>query len=343
MTESRNQITDFDPVENADIADDDLLYLRDRSDTTDGAEGTDKQGSLQDLRNNTDQRVDTPADLRGIVGNDRSIASLIDGGSGGFFRYDESSTATDDGETVIKPDAIASADPGRWLAYFPRVGSQSEHDSPSGVSKLATLERLEAARGRGGSQIPTNADRIAQTATDLRALDPTNFDSGTTVNLLGNSIKGDGEGGFLYWDESSTATDNGYSVFKPDSLASGDPGRWVLALGVEKTTRTLNGDFDAGMQVILTRDRAGRINISSDGEISHSNVEAPSTTSGLIPSRFRPADFANNVYAFTPGRVCRVAISSDGTLTLDYLDWTGTRQSNTDSNGTFSISYTVTP
>lgn len=303
MAESRNQITDLPSVADFDLADDDRILIRDRSDTTDGAEGTDKQGSLQDLRNNTDQRVDTPADLRGIVGNDRSIASLIDGGSGGFFRYDTSSTATDDGETVIKPDAIASADPGRWLAYFPRVG-------------------------KGAGQLSTNADRNVTDVTELRSIDPSteSLDANTAVNLLGYTDPGDGGGGTLYWDASSTETDNGGTIFKPDSLGVSDPGRWKRpdtgVIHIKEFGAAVDGTTDDSSFIktalSFLNDRGGGVldlgvgSVSSSGNVIPNELFSNITIKGRGPGKttLRHEDSSGALLFFNGSADSAVSVTS---------------------------------
>lgn len=42
-------------------------------------------------------------------------ASVQGDNGGGWFWYDATSTATDDGVDVVKPDSVDAADPGRWL------------------------------------------------------------------------------------------------------------------------------------------------------------------------------------------------------------------------------------
>lgn len=42
-------------------------------------------------------------------------AAVSGDNGGGWFVYDATSTATDDGVDVVKPDSVDAADPGRWL------------------------------------------------------------------------------------------------------------------------------------------------------------------------------------------------------------------------------------
>jgi hypothetical protein len=45
--------------------------------------------------------------------------TIIGDNLGGFFYWSPSSTATDDGRTVLKPTSVATASGGRWLRYYP--------------------------------------------------------------------------------------------------------------------------------------------------------------------------------------------------------------------------------
>jgi len=45
--------------------------------------------------------------------------TAINDGLGGFFYWSTTSTATDDGRTVLKPSVVPSAQPGRWLRWYP--------------------------------------------------------------------------------------------------------------------------------------------------------------------------------------------------------------------------------
>ncbi len=49
---------------------------------------------------------------------------LVNDGNGGIFYWSATSTATDDGSTVIKPNAILTANPGRYLRQANLFGSQ---------------------------------------------------------------------------------------------------------------------------------------------------------------------------------------------------------------------------
>lgn len=62
----------------------------------------------------------------------------------------------------------------------------------------------------------TSVDSIA----DLRAITYTPED-GQTIDALGYYIPGDGGGQPVYWDGTSTATDNGFSIFKVSAISIG--------------------------------------------------------------------------------------------------------------------------
>lgn len=45
------------------------------------------------------------------------------------------------------------------------------------------------------------------------------------------TVEGDGSSGGWYWNPTSTDTDDGTSIAKPDSLAVNQPGRWIKHFG----------------------------------------------------------------------------------------------------------------
>jgi len=83
-------------------------------------------------------RVDTVTTLRDISGGPGRKAALVLGGSaiadGGakMYTWSTSSTATDDGVTVVKPTAINSGSPGRWL-----ISTVAAHGVSTSAGKTA--------------------------------------------------------------------------------------------------------------------------------------------------------------------------------------------------------------
>lgn len=87
------------------------------------------------------------------------------------------------------------------------------------VHQYVTLEDLtEYFRGRLNYNVfPTTSALRANT---------THIDENVYATL-GDAAKGDGYAKIYYFDEDSTATDNGGSVLKPDDITSVNPGRYL--------------------------------------------------------------------------------------------------------------------
>lgn len=53
-------------------------------------------------------------DIRALTDHEASM-DVGNYATGAVYEYDDTSTATDDGDTILKPDDVATADPGRWV------------------------------------------------------------------------------------------------------------------------------------------------------------------------------------------------------------------------------------
>jgi hypothetical protein len=98
------------------------------------------------------------------------------------------------------------------------------------------------------------------------ALRPFGPSSGFATNMLAVVMVGLGPG-FFVWDALSTAADDGATVIKPNDVAPGAPGRWVLMSGGSSMAAEafvfrlegdysgaiLDGSFDGPMLVISAR------------------------------------------------------------------------------------------
>lgn len=117
--------------------------------------------------------------------------SSVNDGIGGLFYWNASSTATDDGQNVLK---LAASATGRYI----RLG----YIVPSGMVSFANFAALRAI------VVPVMA-------------------SGQTliVDCQGGATVGDGLGGEFYWSPTSTAADDGANVIKP--TAAGSTGRFL--------------------------------------------------------------------------------------------------------------------
>jgi len=104
------------------------------------------------------------------------------------------------------------------LIPSPDVGKVLSWGPTGDIENIDAIPTVNA-----GSQV------VANNVTDLRAADPT---SSISAFLNGNAVANDGLQASYYFDAASTAADNGFTIIKPNSIDSLDPGRWLfLSLG----------------------------------------------------------------------------------------------------------------
>lgn len=109
----------------------------------------------------------------------------------------------------------------------------------------------------------------------------------------------------------------------------------------------LGNGFTAGEEVTITR-TGNTVTITSDGALAHGSASAVSSTANVIPAAFRPSAQIGNVYYLEAvaefggaGLLCRVHVTSDGTLQTKYTDFAGGAVSRTDTYVSFSLSYNI--
>lgn len=85
----------------------------------------------------------------------------------------------------------------------------------------------------------------ADTISDVVALGYTGFQTGSSLQVAGETTKNDGNGGHYVYDAASTATDDGYNILRQSSIPLANPGRWfkVEFNQVTITSRSLNTSF----------------------------------------------------------------------------------------------------
>lgn len=129
------------------------------------------------------------------------------------------------------------------------------------------------------------------------------------------------------------------------SIADGLSLRAVTELGIETSSETieLGGDFNAGESVQVTK-VGSIVTIKGIGILSHASTDSPAAAAGVIPAQYRPSDVARNLFMFqtTPGQnIQAVSVFSDGSLIINYTDFTGTPLAKTDVISGLTITYTV--
>jgi pectate lyase-like protein len=112
-----------------------------------------------------------------------------------------------------------------------------------------------------------------QSISALRADDTSGFGATVPQALTsGYYAAGDDGGSQFFWSASSTATDNGGTVIKPDAIASGSPGRWLATI-----TRTFNVKTFGAKGDGTTNDTC-RIQATFDSAPPYSMIILPSGT-----------------------------------------------------------------
>jgi hypothetical protein len=134
--------------------------------------------------------------------------ALVNDGNGGIFYWSSASTATDDGALVIKPTAILSANPGRYLRQTNLYGSTGSFTLTANVGFTTT---------------PTMVCRY--------------FKNGASVILSYNGITGTSNAttfsftGFPSFLQGPTNTTNSALVAAEDNTANGVAAYWQIPSG----------------------------------------------------------------------------------------------------------------
>lgn len=85
----------------------------------------------------------------------------------------------------------------------------------------------------------------ANTIADVINLGYTNFQTGSSLHIAGESTSNDGNGGRYIYDADSVVTDDGFLILRQSIKGVNDPGRWfrVDINQVAVATRSLNNSF----------------------------------------------------------------------------------------------------
>lgn len=204
--------------------------------------------------------VGTASDLAGLNPSGLVLITLTNDG-GGAFRYDATSLAATNTNSVFRPNSIGSGSPGRWIGISTVAGKTlSDLQSGSGgggADKVATnggfawaltiadaspsklagfdslghLTNLQATATEANylvgatntiqTQINSKLLRFGTIADLVASSIPAN---GTSARVEGYYSSGDGGGGLFSWNSSSVAFTNLGIIFK---LTSSSTGRWI--------------------------------------------------------------------------------------------------------------------
>lgn len=121
------------------------------------------------------------------------------------------------------------------------------------------------------------------------------------------------------------------------------PGVIQSAMPYYQRTETISvgGDFTGTANAIVSR-VGNQVIITGTEYWSHSSAVSASSAVGVVPAWARPAN--DNVFAliFMNGSfIARGGVTSAGTITTNYRNWSGTAAAQTVTGSTFNITYTV--
>lgn len=110
----------------------------------------------------------------------------------------------------------------------------------------------------------------------------------------------------------------------------------------EEIDLTGSGDFTGG-SIRVTKDAVGQVNISVVDSPTHASASSVDSASGLLPVWARPEGTRRNVSQMGGSVVIQTTVESNGTLSFEYNDWTGSGANYTTAFNSPSISYWAEP
>lgn len=289
------------------------------------------------------------------------------------------STITWDGTEITIPDLVITESQITDLgSYLVTTNNLSDLDSASTArTNLGLGTAAEVDTGTGSSNVPTVADMLAgnwtwtdtqifrkdgsgtqrparfqnlgtgncfftlQTANDqwdFGAIDGSRFQ----ISLAGSGILGfrlNNGGGFRFGDEGNNA---GLSMDADGSVHIGNSTGHSIgghAFQYDVETVELGGDFNAGDSIKCVR-IGDYVSITSVGVLTHTSATTAISSSGVIPSQFRPTDDTFNTYE-SQANLYQMNVFSDGSVSFQYSDHSGAGVSRSGTNTQASVTFNV--
>lgn len=218
------------------------------------------------------------------------------------------------------------------------LATNAEAQTGTDTSRALTPANLQAVTAtetrRGVVELATNAE--AQTGTDTtRALTAANLQAVTATETRKGVIE------LATSTETTTGTDTTRGI-TPATLKAGIDARLGTTgnLGYQETTLELDGTFDAGQFLKVSRIGA-QVVVTALSVLSHDFQSGAVSLAGLVPSWARPATpmFASFFISATAFGVVR--INADGTYALNYETFSGGSPSRDNTGTPPLISYNV--
>lgn len=159
------------------------------------------------------------------------------------------------GGTLVK--LVVTDSLGNLLVYLDNIPAINDlTNSNNALQTLLASAALNTPAGvgpAGGADYVADAVKSYDVFADVRAANVPALVTGQTLNIevQGGTAIGDGLGGFFYWSATSSATDDGRTVLKPNTLSGN--GRWLryYPLGVPQIV-PLATTYAAASSTVLT-------------------------------------------------------------------------------------------
>lgn len=150
-----------------------------------------------------------------------------------------------------------------------------------------------------GADLIANSIRSYDVVASVRAAPVPSLAAGQTlvIDIEGGILINDGNGGLFYWSATSTASDDGITVIKPNATPAANPGRYLRQTNLfgvlSSFTMTVTGCTTAP---VLTCQAVNNGNLITVQVPPSGNLTSNSTSFGL---NFWPAALRDNVLGFT--------------------------------------------
>jgi hypothetical protein len=194
-----------------------------------------------------------------------------------YFYVSETSTPkntfNDADLTVENPNPVPANGAGRFPDIFLEEGRYKVILKNADDTLVWTADPVSGSNSFTGGAFDSVADLRAYTGPGGSL---SGLDNGSVTVLTGYYEAGDYGGSDVWWDDDSTEADDGGTVFKPNSVAGGDPGRWKRLVSGEDIAMEwfgIKGDgitadtFAVQFCLNYQRDNGGRITVRGDKRI----------------------------------------------------------------------------
>lgn len=221
-----------------------ILATADATAVTNGGGAATYPGpAITELANRVRAGVDTVANMRAWTTTPTAYQLAFLLATGAVYYWNSTSTATDDGATVIKQTSIAT---GRWIELNSQAGSIA---TGGNNAPIVTLEAIGSLAGIGLNYFDYQVCPVAFTISKVVLLCPSSSSSGTiTVDLLKQDTSGVGSPSSLYSVTAKpTLTCNGGIVWATYTSGAGFPDTIAIPAGALLAAQ-LSGTIPAGSE-----------------------------------------------------------------------------------------------